>query len=263
MGLNSQYTTIETMSEGSVLTIWLNRADRRNAINGPMVDELIDCLSAASADDDIRVVVLRGRGDYFCAGGDLKWMGSGEHLAEDERPATRLAYLFSTIFSFPKPLLVVVHGVALGGALGLVATADFVIADPKAIISFTELRLGLIPAVISPFVIRRIGSARARRLMLSATALTADEARKAELIDMITGSDEIESSISELCAQLSSLAPGAMKACKRLINNVSERTIDSDLIKYTANQLHEIQHGPEAREGVAAFFEKRRPSWNR
>ena len=263
MSLNIHYTTIETMSEGAVLTIWLNRADRRNAMNGPMVEELIDCFSSADADDDIRVVVLRGRGDFFCAGGDLKWMGSGEHLPEDDRPANRLAQLFNAMFLFSKPLVIAAHGAALGGALGLVATADFVIADRQTTFSFTELRLGLIPAVISPFVIRRIGSARARRLMLSARQLTADEALKVELIEIVAGSGELDQAIGGLCSQLIALAPGAMKECKKLINKVSESQIDHELIRYTAKQLHDIQHGSEAREGIVAFFEKRKPLWNR
>jgi methylglutaconyl-CoA hydratase len=257
------YQSIEVQTDNLVLTIWLNRVEKRNAIDRQMVDDLARCLSVAADDDAVRVVVLRGRGGYFCAGGDLAWMGSGETLPEEDRPATLLARLFSFIYSFPKPLVAVVHGAALGGALGLVSTADFVLAEPDATFSFSELRLGLIPAVISPFVIRRIGVARARKLMLSASKLPAEEAERVGFVDRVVHAEEMEVAIADLCAGLISLAPKAMKACKKMLNRVSELQIDDELTKYTAGQLHHIQHGDEAREGVAAFFEKRRPLWNR
>lgn len=257
------YQSIEVQTDNMVLTIWLNRIGKRNAMNGQMVEELSHCLSILENDDSVRVVVLRGRGGYFCAGGDLSWMGSGETLPEENRPATLLARLFADMYSFPKPLVAVVHGAALGGALGLVSTADFVLAEPGATLSFSELRLGLIPAVISPFVIRRIGIARARKLMLSARKLSAEEAEMIGFVDRIVPADEMETALADFCAGLISLAPKAMKACKKMLNRVSELQLGDELTKYTAGQLHHIQHGDEAREGVAAFFEKRRPSWNR
>lgn len=244
-----------------VQTIWLNRPQRRNAIDGQVVDELMHCLDAAAADDAVRVVVLRGRGDYFCAGGDLKWMGSGADLPEAERPAMRLATLFSVLYAFPKPVVAVVQGAALGGALGLVSAADFVVADSQALFSFTELRLGLIPAVISPYVIRKIGPAMARKLMLSARRLSATEALHLGLADQVAAAEGMEEVVAGICDELVVLAPGAMKACKAMLNRVTESILDEEMTAYTANQLHQVQHGGEAKEGIAAFFEKRKPSW--
>ena len=256
------YQSIEVHAEGQVLTIWLNRVERRNAIDGQMVDDLTHCLSLAADDDAFRVVVLRGRGDYFCAGGDLKWMRSGKDNPVPDRPATRLAGLFAFLFEFPKPVVAVVHGAALGGALGLVSVADFVLADSDAVFSFSELRLGLIPAVISPFVIRKTSPSIARKLMISARKLSAQEALQTQLVDVVAKEADLEKSLAGLCEELVMLAPEAMKACKRMLNKVSESMIGEDLMTYTAGQLHLIQHGDEAGEGVQAFFEKRRPRWN-
>lgn len=245
-----------------MLTIWLNRPERRNAIDGQMVDDLTRCLSVAADDDAVRVVVLRGRGGYFCAGGDLSWMGSGRDLPVPDRPATRLAGLFAALYDFPKPVIALVHGAALGGALGLVSVADFVVAHSDALFSFSELRLGLIPAVISPFVIRKTGPSVARKLMISARKLSAQEALQAGMVDKVAGETELENSIDGLCEELIMLAPEAMKACKRMLNRVTDSVIGEDLLTYTAGQLHRVQHGDEAKEGVKAFFEKRRPTWN-
>lgn len=256
------YISIETEAGGWVQTVWLNRPERRNAIDGQVVDDLTRCLSLAADDDTVRVVVLRGRGDYFCAGGDLNWMGSGRDLPVPERPANRLAGLFATLYDFPKPVIAVVHGAALGGALGLVSVADFVVADSDAVFSFSELRLGLIPAVISPFVIRKTGPSAARKLMISARKLSALEAMQAAMVDTVAKGADLEKSVADLCEELIMLAPEAMKACKRMLNKVTDSIIGEDLMTYTAIQLHRIQHGDEAREGVKAFFEKRRPRWN-
>lgn len=255
------YQTVELNIDRHIATVWLSRADRRNALNAELVNDLMDALDKLESNEKVRVVVLRGRGEYFCAGGDLKWMRSGDGLPLDAHPASCLARLFARLYHFPKPLITVVHGAALGGAMGLVATSDFVVAENIAIFSFTELKLGLIPAVISPFVIRRIGEFRARKLMLSARKIGAEEALRLELIDYICEAGLIDDHINGLCSELLQGAPLATMACKNLIVKVSDSPMNEDLYKYTAQQLRYIQGQEEAREGIDAFFNKRKPTW--
>lgn len=255
------YKTVELNFDQHIATIWLSRANKRNALDAKLVNDLMIVLDKLEADDKVRVIVLRGRGDYFCAGGDLAWMRSGEGLPLEEHPATFLARLFARLYHFAKPVISVVHGAALGGAMGLVATSDFVVAEDKTVFSFTELKLGLIPAVISPFVIRRIGEFRARKLMLSARKIGAEEALRIELIDYICEADLLDDYLDKLCTELLQGAPLATKACKNLIVKVSNSPMEESLYTYTAEQLRHIQGQEEAREGIDAFFSKRKPTW--
>ncbi len=255
------YQTVELNFDQHIATVWLSRADKRNALNASLVNDLMDALDTLEADDTVRVVVLRGRGDYFCAGGDLEWMRSGDGLPLEAHPATFLARLFARLYHFAKPVISVVHGAALGGAMGLVATSDFVVAENKAVFSFTELKLGLIPAVISPFVIRRIGEFRARKLILSARKIGVEEALRLELIDHIYEAGLLDDYLDSLCSELLQGAPLATKACKNLIVRVSNSPMEESLYTYTAEQLRHIQGQEEAREGIGAFFNKRKPTW--
>ncbi len=259
----THYSTIEIITQQRIATVWLSRADSRNALNGQMVRELMVAFDLLEADNATRVVVLRGRGDYFCAGGDLKWMRSGDGMSLESHPATWLSQLFARMYRFTKPLVTVVHGAALGGAMGLIATSDFVLAESRAVFSFTELKLGLIPAVISPFVIKRIGEFRARKLMLSAQKINAHEALSLELVDHVCELSSLEELLEGLCMELQQGAPLATQACKRLIVRVAGNTMDESLFEYTAQLLRTIQGAEEAKEGIAAFFEKRKPAWNK
>lgn len=259
----SQRSTIEITTHQQIATVWLSRVENRNALNEQLVMELMEAFDELEADHKVRVVVLRGRGDYFCAGGDLKWMNSGDGLPLDAHPATWLSRLFARLYRLNKPVVTVVHGAALGGAMGLVAASDFVIAEAEAVFSFTELKLGLIPAVISPFVIKRIGEFRARRLILSARKIRAEEALKMELVDYLVDISKLEEHLQGLCAELLKTAPLATQACKKMIVKVASSAMDDDLFKYTASQLKTIQGGAEAKEGIAAFFEKRIPVWKK
>ena len=258
-----QPSTIEVTTRQRIATVWLSRAGSRNALNEQLVKELLGAFDMLEADHEVRVVVLRGRGDYFCAGGDLKWMNGGDELPVELHPATWLSRLFARLYRFPKPVVTLVHGAALGGAMGLVAASDFVIAEQGAVFSFTELKLGLIPAVISPFVIKRIGEFRSRKLMLSARKISAEEALNIELIDYVSEISTLEKQLQNLCAELMQGAPLATQACKQLIVKVAASVMDDALFDYTARQLKTIQQGAEAKEGIAAFFEKRTPAWEK
>lgn len=256
----TSYTSLITDYKAHILTIYLSRPDKRNAIDQHMAGEILHLLKDAEADAHVRVVVLRGKGKIFSAGADIAWMNL-QDLPEDQQPAVLLAKLFKAIYFFQKPLIVLVHGAAMGGALGLIAGADYVLADDTSKFAFSEVRLGLIPATISPFVIRRIGEFKARQLMLSGITFSAEEALEAGLIDKSGGTDEIESYKTYLCMEILKNAPNATKMCKQLIIGVSGQSMNKKLFDYTANILKNVKKGKEAHEGMRAFKEKRKPEW--
>jgi methylglutaconyl-CoA hydratase len=265
------FSTIETTLEEKVCTLWLSREENRNAINGQMAGEILACLDALAHDDGVRVLVIRGKGKVFCAGGDLNWMLSREADRAVERPADLLSQLFYSLYHFPKPVISYVHGFAMGGAMGLVACSDFVVASENAFFAFSEVKLGLVPATISPFVVKRIGEFRSRQLMLLGDRISAGEAREAGLADRLVpagdpgdgagGNLQAEKLLKELAESLAANAPKAMQVCKELVTKVASADITEDLLAYTSDLLAGISKGPEAREGISAFLEKRRPQW--
>ncbi len=297
-----KFQTIQYNVSGYVARVVLNRPEKRNAINALMASELIEALEAAGNDSNVDMLVLQGAGKSFCAGADLDWMrgtsasiseqGSNPGLvpggesaseskteseSESERlsryqggseikpgdPSYLLPKLFKTTFYFPKPLIIRVHGTIMGGALGLMVAGDHVLAAADARFSFSEVRLGLVPATISPFVIRRIGEYNARQLMLGGDVIGAQEALQARLIDKVIPDGDLDNEINSICEKLSGNAPEAMKKCKQLLMHVAEHSIDDHIIKYTAQILDEVRHGDEAQEGMRAFREKRKAIWRR
>ncbi len=254
------YNTIHTENKGHIQTIWLSRPEKKNAIDRNMAGELLSALKHAENDTRIKAVVLRGKGDTFCAGADLDWM-SMEHLPAGEEPGTLLPRLFDAVYRFSKPFVVLVHGRIMGGALGLVAGADYVLACNTSRFAFSEVRLGLIPATISPFVIKRIGEFNARQLMLTGRTIDASEAVLSGLADKSGTKDEIESYKDYLCDEIENNAPEATKKCKQLIISVSGKNLDNKLFAFTASTLEEVRKSDEAKEGVRAFKEKRKPRW--
>ncbi|MEE4176071.1 MAG: enoyl-CoA hydratase-related protein [Bacteroides sp.] len=256
-----RFETIAVDVKDFICTLWLARPDKRNAISRQMAAELTDFFKEAEENPAIRVVILRGQGDYFCAGGDLRWMSQGNDLQPQDRSGWVLANLYRSLYHFPKPLIALVHGAAMGGALGLIACADFVLAEDKAIFSFSEVKLGLVPATISPFVIRRIGENNAKQLMLSGKKVKAQEAIQYCLVDFQGEMKQMEQQALELAVRMAANAPEAMKACKRLIQQVAGKEIDESLSHYTAKLLTSLQESEEAKEGMQAFLEKREPVW--
>ncbi|NLM92346.1 MAG: hypothetical protein GX168_05320 [Bacteroidales bacterium] len=255
------FDTLALEVKDFVCTLWLARPEKRNAINRQMAAELSSFLEEAGEDPAIRVVILRGQGDFFCAGGDLQWMSKGKNLPPKDRSGFVLADLFNSLFHFPKPLIVLVQGAAMGGALGLVACGDFVLSAQNALFSFSEVKLGLVPATISPFVIRRIGALNARQLMLTGSKINATQALQYHLADYTGEWEQMESQALNLARELALNAPEAMKACKRLIGDVAGKEIDESLSQFTANLLSSLQESEEAIEGMSAFLEKRKPIW--
>jgi methylglutaconyl-CoA hydratase len=255
------YETLEVVVSDYVCTIWLSRGHKRNAIDRQMARELMDCLAEMADDNRIRVVVLRGKGKVFCSGADLNWMQSPLQADDPDHPGLVLSALYQRCFVFPKPLIAMVHGYVMGGALGLMACADYVFASPATLLSFSEVRLGLIPATISPFVIARTGEFAARQLMLGGHLIQVSEALTLKLVDRIVPDNKAEITLREWCEQLTLNAPGAVKECKRLIRHVSDASMTRELFLFTSKQLSETIKGEEAREGMQAFLNKRKPRW--
>jgi methylglutaconyl-CoA hydratase len=257
------YTTLETTLQQSVAVIWLNRPDVRNAMNDVMIAELNDAVASAIEDDSIRAIVLAGRGKAFCAGGDLNWMRKAKEMTVEQaqEDSMQLAKLLKLIYESPKPTLARVHGSAFAGAMGLVAACDFAVAAHGTKFSLSEVKLGLIPAMISPYVLRALGERQSRRYFLSAEAFDAAEAYRLGFVHEICPIEDLDANVNEMLGHLLLGAPGAMGSAKQLIRDVVGQPITEDLSRLTAQRIAQCRAGAEAQEGITAFFDKRRPAW--
>ena len=244
-----------------VTTLTLNRPERNNAFDDLLIEELIDTLDQIESDDSIRVLLLRASGKHFSAGADLNWMRRTADFSDEENraDALQLANLLDCLNRLSKPVVVVVQGAAIGGGVGLVACCDIALAYDTAEFCLTEVRLGLVPATIGPYVIQAIGASAARRFMLSAERFDAREALRLGLVHEVGLAPEIEILLQSTLDGLLNGAPGAQTATKRLIARVAP--LDDALIEETADIIAERRASDEGREGVKAFFEKRKPKW--
>jgi len=258
------YTTLEVQTTNQVATIWLNRPDIRNAFNEVMIGELIKAINEVSAINDVRVIVLRGRGKSFCAGADLNWMRDVATYSYEQnfKESLQLSDCFYTIYNCPKPTIAVVHGAAIGGANGLLSACDMAICDDETVFSLSEVKIGIVPACISPYVIKRVGEFGARELMLTGRRINGKEAEHFRLVNKSLPADELGAYLSNLISLLMSSGPIAMSQCKTLIDQVSNKINLEEALRYTAKMIAEIRASEEGQEGMAAFLEKRKPSWS-
>lgn len=249
-------------TDGRVARITLNRPDVHNAFNEEVISELSRHLLGAQTDATVRLIVLQSEGKSFSAGGDLNWMKRAAAFSHDENleDAKHLATLLRLIDHSPKPVLCRVQGAALGGGMGLVAASDIAIASEKAIFGLTEVRVGLIPAVISPYVVRALGERRARALFLTGERFPAKEAERIGLIHQVVPPEELDAAVERTIIALEEAAPGAQAACKELIRAISQK-LPEEVADTTARFLAERRKSDEAREGITAFLEKRKPNW--
>lgn len=254
---------IEIQRSPGVATLWLNRPETHNAFNAEMIAELIASLRDLGADDAVRAVVLAGRGRSFCAGADLAWMkATGEADFETNlADARELAAVLRTLAELPKPTLARVHGPALGGGMGLAAACDICIASTDAVFATTEARLGLIPSVISPYVLRAIGARQALRYFQTAERFSAAEAQRLGLAHETVETGRLDARIAEILQALLQCGPQALAASKELVRDIAGRPVDDALVEGTARRIATTRAGDEAREGLAAFLEKRRSAW--
>jgi methylglutaconyl-CoA hydratase len=260
----NQYQTIEAEINGCICTVWLNRPDVHNALNEQMISELIECFGSISTKKEIRVVIMRGRGKSFCAGADLNYMKGIAEFGFDENYADskRLAKCFNVIYTCPKPTIVLVHGAAIGGANGLLAACDYVYCTDETRFAFSEVKLGIAPATISLYVMKRIGEYGSRDLMITGRRFSGKDAEWYRLANKSFPSiEEMDDFSGEIISTLLTSAPEAIAACKTLIYSISNTLRFEDAIDYTARLIAELRASDEGQEGMASFLEKRKPNW--
>ncbi len=253
---------IAVSRQGPVAAVTIARPEVHNAFNEHVIAQLHAAFETLGADEGVRVVVLRSEGASFSAGADLDWMHRAASFSEEEnlRDAASAATLWRTIAEFPRPVVARVHGNAFGGGAGLVAASDIAIAAESAMFGFTEVRLGLIPATVAPHVVEKIGPGRALPLFLTGERFDARTALAIGLLHQVVPAPELDAAVKSVTRALLNGGPGAQTACKELVRQVTtaERaSVDA----YTAGLISNARSGPEGREGVAAFLEKRKPDW--
>ena len=254
---------IQIEHRGPVATLWLNRPDKHNAFDEHLIAAITAGLNQLAKDDSVRVVVLAGRGNSFSAGGDLDWMrrAAGFSHAQNLADANLLAEMLRTLAELPKPTIARVHGAALGGGVGLVCACDMAVASDTAFFATTEVRVGLIPATIGPYVLRAIGARQAQRYFLTAERISATRAQQMELVHEVVGAAALDVKIAEITTALLACAPRAQAKAKRFVVDTVNRPLDSTLIAETAAVIADIRATDEAREGLSAFLDKRKAAW--
>jgi len=255
--------TLELESAGSVAWVWMNRPAVHNALNEAMIDELAETFLDLGQDPAVRVIVLSGRGKSFSAGGDIDYMKSQGSAPRATNLATArgLAEMFRIIATCPRPTIARINGAAMGGGLGLVAACDIALASTAARFAASEVRLGLIPATIGPYVLRAIGPRQASRLFLTGERIEAGQAQRIGLVHEIAEPDQFDARLQAIIDNLFAGAPNAQSAAKSLIDAVVDRPISRELMEDTAVRIADIRSNPEAIEGLGAFLEKRPPDW--
>lgn len=257
-----KFQTLLIERNNNLATIILNRPELHNAFNEVMIQELTEIFTLLSKDKKIRVITLTGNGESFCAGADLNWMKkmAGFTKKENLADSKRLHKMLETVYRCSKPVIAKVNGSAIGGGVGLVAAADIALAYDTAKMRLSEVRLGLIPSVISPFVIKKIGEAYAREYFLTAESFDAAKARQMNLVNDIGSREEIEKKIEEKIKLLLAAGPEALAVCKHLIEKVSAQPIEK-IATFTSSKIAERRASKEGKEGIQAFLEKRKPIW--
>lgn len=254
----------QELGENGSVTLWLNRPKVRNAFDEALIAELTRALERLAQEPAVRLVLLRGRGGTFCAGGDLAWMRrQGEaSQANNEKDAYALARMLKALYDLPQLSVCLVEGAAMGGGAGLVAAADVAVAAKGALFCFSEVRLGLTPATISPYVIEAIGPRMTRALFASAESFDAEYAERIGLVQyLVDGPDDFAPLQAEFVRMAKLNAPGAVADAKRLVRDVAGRPIDEALLRETAQRIAARRADPEGQEGLKAFLEKRPPRW--
>jgi methylglutaconyl-CoA hydratase len=252
--------TVKRHQEGRIATLTLNRPEVHNALDGETIDALVYHLRELAG--QAKAIVLRGEGKSFCAGADLGYMEKSKDFTEAENlaDARKLATLFHEVRTFPGVVLAAVQGATFGGGVGLVAAADVVVASTRAKFSLSEVKLGLVPAVISPFLIARMGEGACRAPVLTGWRFGAEEALRRGLVDRVVEPEELDGAVADVVEQLSACAPEAIRETKALFFRVSQGMV-TDVLEDTAQTIARIRVGREAQEGLAAFLEKRPPGW--
>jgi methylglutaconyl-CoA hydratase len=258
------YEQLRRTDEGVVATVALARPDSHNALNAALISELTDCFESLSEDENVRGIVLTGEGRSFCAGADIRYMRdtAGFTYEENLQDARRLATMFRAVHECPKPVVARVRGAAIGGGVGLVAASDVVVAEAGATFAFSEVRLGIAPATIAPFVVSKIGYSHARALMLSGERFDAELAREMGLVHEVAPEDELDTVVDRKVSQLLKGGPDALAAVKQLLRQI-EAVEPMEATGLMATLISDLRVSEEGQEGLAAFLEKREPFWRK
>ena len=257
------YETLDIERQGAVATVWMNRPEVFNAFNEQLIDDLAAACGALEDDAGVRVVVLAGRGRHFSAGADLNWMKAAGEASEAENfaDAMKLAGMLRTLAEMNKPTIARVHGAALGGGMGLASACDICIAGDKAVFATSEVKFGIIPSAISPYVIRAIGERQAYRYFQTAERINATRAATLGLAHEAVATEELDAKVSEVVEALLQGGPKSQAAAKDLIRAVANRPVSDAVVEDTARRIASLRVTPEAKEGLAAFLDKRPAAW--
>ena len=257
------FTTLDIELNGPVATIWMNRPDLHNAFDETLITELTAACMALDDDADVRVVVLAGRGKSFSAGADLNGMkrAANNGLDDNLNDARALAHMLRTLAEMKKPTIARVQGAALGGGMGLASACDIAVASTKAVFATSEVKFGIIPSAISPYVLRAIGARQATRYFQSAERIDAVRAREIGLVHETVEPEALDAKVQEIVLSLLQGGPLAQAAAKDLIRAVNNQPINHTLVEETAHRIAHLRATPEAREGISAFLDKRQPNW--
>ncbi|MES2150120.1 MAG: enoyl-CoA hydratase/isomerase family protein [Pseudomonadota bacterium] len=257
------YQTLDITFAERVATVTLNRPEVRNAFNETTIAELALAFDELGRNEDLRAIVLAANGAAFCAGADLNWMKkmAAYSHAENHADAARLADMLRTIYLCPKPVVARIQGDCYAGGVGLAAACDIIIAVEEANFCLSEVKLGLIPATISPYVIKAMGENAARRYFLTAERFSAAEAQRIGFVHQVVAADALDASLAALLKALTGNSPNAVREAKTLVRDMAGQPVSDALLQDTAERIARIRASSEGREGVAAFLEKRKPSW--
>jgi methylglutaconyl-CoA hydratase len=257
------YSTLLLQRDGHTATVTLNRPDVRNAFNEETIAELTQAFRALGADDNVRAIVLAANGPAFCAGADLHWMKkmAGYSHAENHADALQLATMLRTIYECPQPVVAKVQGDCYAGGMGLVAACDIVVAVDEAHFCLSEVKLGLIPATIAPYVIKAMGEQAARRYFLTAERFSAATALHLGFAHEVVAGDALDFKVTEIVKALANNSPAAVRQAKTLVREVAGKEVNDALLEDTAARIAHIRSSDQGREGVASFLEKRKPDW--
>lgn len=257
------FQALQIELSGPVATLWMNRPDLHNAFDETLIAELTAACVALNEDNDVRIVILAGRGKSFSAGADLNWMkrAANNGLDDNLNDARALALMLRTLAEMKKPTIARIQGAALGGGMGLAAACDIAVASTKAVFATSEVKFGIIPSAISPYVLRAIGARQAYRYFQSAERIDAHRALDIGLVHETVEPEQLDAKISDIVDSLLQGGPLSQAAAKDLIRTVNGRPINDTLVDDTAHRIAHLRATPEAREGIAAFLDKRQPSW--
>ena len=263
--MTEQLAVISTIDQRGVATVTLNKPELHNAFDEHVISQLISAFSALNDNSEVRAVILAAKGKSFCAGADLNWMRkmAAYSYEENKQDAGQLAELYRTLFNLNKPTIARVQGAVFGGGVGLVACCDIAIGTRMSKFCLSEVKLGLVPATISPYVIEAIGPRLAKRYFMTAEVFSSRRARRIGLLAETVSEDELDTTIDSLIAPLLNNGPESVAKAKALVNQISYQTIDSELIEQTSELIAKVRVSSEGQEGLSAFLEKRAPNWKK